>query len=399
MRVLVINPMFTRYGMLGACEQDCLATIRNLKELGHEVRLLTMNNSFNSLDEGKTFYADQGVTVELVAYEQHKLDWRRLRDPAFLDGASWECAQQHMTAAMEEMLDRWQPEFVWSRTTFSWALARLARRRGIPTVIRSVNYEPDHEYLEEGNWLANQIRYYGKVLSERRCLQHSDVLVAITPDEQHIYQRLARGATIDLLPLHSLPRLLRPPHRVLDQKPLRVFCMGSSYNVPHNLAALEFVVEEIVPLARQNTPDVFEFHVMGGKVPPHVTRHAAPDLVFDGFVPNIDAHLQTMDIALVPSLYGQGMQQKIFEPLCRGFPTLTNRRALAGYPYQHDESVLVAETAEDYVRQLCRLQDPALRAKLAEDASRQSHHLFSAERIETLFLNIVQTAQAASLRR
>jgi glycosyltransferase involved in cell wall biosynthesis len=165
--------------------------------------------------------------------------------------------------------------------------------------------------------------------------------------------------------------------------------MAASYSVSHNRAALDFVLEQVWPRLRQAAPQTFHLHILGTKLPrAYYERYAAPDLHLHGFVDDLEGFLDSMDIALTPSPFGQGMQQKIFEPLCRGFPTITHRRGLAGYPYTDGESVLVGADAEDYVRQLLRLRDPALRSKLAASASAVSASLFSQaallERVQSL---------------
>jgi hypothetical protein len=84
----------------------------------------------------------------------------------------------------------------------------------------------------------------------------------------------------------------------------------------------------------------------------------------------------------MPSLSGNGMQQKVFEALCRGFPTVTNRRALAGYAFAEGEHLLLAEDVAGYVAALRRLRDEALRARLGTAARDQAGRLFSAAALD-----------------
>jgi glycosyltransferase involved in cell wall biosynthesis len=261
-----------------------------------------------------------------------------------------------------------------------------------------VNYESIHMLQEDGLTLLNLLRFIGKELGERRSARRSTVLAAITPAEARLYQRVAPRAQVHVLPLRTLPRVLRPPHPVTARRPLRVFSMGASYNVPHNRAALEFVVRQVVPRVRALAPGQFEFHIMGGKIPQAIATQAAPDLIIDGFVDDLETHLMSMDIALAPSRFGQGMQQKVFEPLCRAIPTVASRRALADYPFVHEQHALLADApddaqhAEQFAAHIARLADPVLRQRLAEGASTRAAALFSQPEIDHRLTTILEAA-------
>lgn len=393
MHILVINPLLLRLKALGACEQDRLTNVKDLERLGHTVKLLTTSSRKRPVAEYQTFFQQADMDVQLIPDGRKPLHPARLRDLAFLDGASWEYAAPYFHRAVAEALEAWPPDVVWCHASYLWPAAAQAHRRGIPTVVRSVNYEAIHMIQEDGWKPANVLRFVGKTLGERRALRAASVLAAITPDEHAIYQKIAPDADIVTLPLRTLPRLLRPPQRVIDRQPLHVFMMGASYNVAHNRAGLEFIVTEVVPRVRQVAPGTFVFHVLGSKIPEDLSRaHAAPDLIFDGFVDDLNAHLAGMDIAVSPSRFGQGMQQKVFEPLCRGFPTVTHRRALAGYPFQDGDEVMLADDADGFAAQLQRLCDPALRAKLAQRVSDKAHALFSQSVLDERVSEILERA-------
>ncbi len=392
MRILVINPALLRLTSLGACEQDRMQNIADLKRLGHAVHLLTGHPSYQRHQEVQTYYDQRGIPVTLVALSQQKLRWERLRHPGYLDGASWEYGHPAFQSAVWQALEAVDPDWVWCHGTWMWSAARCAVQYKAAIVIRSVNYEPEQLLHEKGVSLPNRIRFIGKQRAEIESLRSSNVLAAITPDELAIYQRLDPDATVRLLPLRTLPHLLRPARLPVERKPLRVFAMGATYSVPHNAAALRFLVNEVVPRARAASPGSFEFHILGSKVPADVQRTGANDLIFDGYVDDLEAHLESMDIALAPSLAGVGMQQKVFEPLCRAFPTITHRRALAGYLFTDDEHLLLADDADGYVRQLLRLRDPALRQRLSQQAAHQTANLFSQQRFDTDLRAILKAA-------
>jgi len=387
-RILVFTPVFPKLNK-GAAEQDQLYGALTLQQMGHTVRMAAFLPTHQSPDDARAYATDIGLDVTPLPYPVVRLSLPSIANRiasvachiALLDGAAYQHYHPTIRTFAAEQIESFQPDVVWLDNDFLWPLALLARQRGIPVIFRSQNFEPDHMIDESGATLFNYLRYLGKYVGELTALQLGTVLVAITPVEQAKYRRLAPRAKIELLPLRGLPRHLRSLRRVSSRQPLNVFYWGSTYNVSHNRAALNFVVRQIAPKLRIAAPHAFCLHVFGGKAPPDLRQDAAADLIFHGFVPDLENALDNMDIALVPSLYGCGMQQKVFEPLCRGFPTVTSRRALAGYPFEIGRDVLLARSADDFVACLLELRDAQGRTELAANASRRAADLFSNEQL------------------
>ncbi|MBL8153403.1 MAG: glycosyltransferase, partial [Anaerolineae bacterium] len=238
MRILVANPHLVRLNAFGACEQDRLKNAQTFLHLGHEVRAFTFSTPAQPIEAVTQVYADRGLPVTVVPITHARLEPARLTDLAYLDGAAWQYAQSKYLSAFEDTLAEFQPDLIWCHGSYHWAPARLARSHGLRTVIRSVNYEPEQLRHEHDASLANTIRYFGKVQSERRALQSANVMAAITPDELGIYERVDPATCVQLLPLATLPELLREP-TVRDLRPLHSCFMGATYNVPHNRRALD----------------------------------------------------------------------------------------------------------------------------------------------------------------
>jgi glycosyltransferase involved in cell wall biosynthesis len=127
---------------------------------------------------------------------------------------------------------------------------------------------------------------------------------------------------------------------------------------------------------------MFMFHIYGTKFPDAFRRYLNASTVYGGSVAMIEE--DEMDIALVPSLSGRGMQQKIFEPLSRGIPTITSLRGLNGYPFENGKHLLFAETAPDFASALITCVNHRVREKMSKNALALARSLFSQERLDAL---------------
>ena len=178
-------------------------------------------------------------------------------------------------------------------------------------------------------------------------------------------------------------------HKVADKKVLNVFFAGSTYNVSHNRAALKFLLKKIAPQTESDFPGQFKFHVLGRKVPDDLESYFNHNVINHQYLVELEylSLLSEMDVAIVPSLYGAGMQQKVFEPLSRGFPVVTSQRGVAGYPFENGRHLLLAETGEEYVRCLERIKNYELRKQLSMQAKLLSNDLFSEPVLEKIIFN------------
>lgn len=395
-KVLVITPSIP-YPETGAEQSDRAHGIRQLKRIGFDIRVVAKRASFQSNEQVREAEDVLGVSIRTVPYkysnktlsskEQLLKLLAKTRNPRFLDGAALEYAETEISNVVREELDVFKPDFCWFDYTYLWPLYGECKRRNIPIITRSINYEPEHFLDEDGRTIWNYIKTLPKVWSERAVARDSAHIFAITPQEESIYHTL--GASASTLPLRGLPQYLSYSHEIRDRSPLKVFFMGSTYNVSHNRAAAEMFLEDIIPEVNRRALGEFEFYIFGKKLPPALERLVKGNVHYMGYQADLQKSLTEMDVAVIPSLFGAGMQQKIFEPLAMGIPTITSSRGIAGYPFIHNEHVLLCESVEDFADGLLELKSVEKRKYVSNKAKDLSITLFSTESIDKMVAQIL----------
>lgn len=378
MRLLVVTPWIP-YPITGADQQDRFYGFKQLQRLGHDVRVIAKIHAFQPEAEVRAFYEKEGIDLELVPYAPSlagvlaKNLHRVAAEPALLDGAALEYLEPGIVRAVETRVRDWKPDAALVEFSFLWPMNVLLRRLGVPVVMRSANNEAQQAIDEHRGSPLHRVLAIPKFRGERLAARTCDVMLAITPWERAWYERCG-AKDVDVLPLRGLFRTMRPrthaPKDVLD-----VVFLGSSYTNGHNRDALRFVLERVVPLLRERMPGAYRVHVTGKKFPESFTRFTGPDVEVHGFIPELDAFLDTMDVALCPSVTGQGMQQKVYEPLCCGLPLVTHHTA--GYPFEHGVHALFATEPAEYAAHVGTLRDASIRQKLADAAAKRADECFS----------------------
>lgn len=386
-KILLVTPKFP-WPMTGACETDRAEGIKQLLRFGFDVRLIVKD-----LNPNKPIISqiskELGIDIFPISYKYHQQSkiFKYLKifltKPTLLDGAAYEFSDPELVGVFKRQIKDWQPDLVWLDYTFTWPLAKIAKAANLKVVTNSQNYEPEHFLQEEGGGLLNRLMYKAKVFTEQQSVKYSDILFAITPHDQKLYEDLG-ARNIALMPLRSLPSKIRAYREIKAKEKLNVFFAGSTYNVSHNRQALKMVIKDIVPQVNKLFPDKFIFNILGNKFPEDFKKYLNKDIKYLGFVEDLDKTMEEMDISLTPSLSGGGMQQKIFEPMARGIPTVTSSRGLAGYPFKDQEHVLLADSVDDFVDALGKMQNVDLRKKLSFNSIKLSKELFSQSKIDDI---------------
>jgi hypothetical protein len=147
----------------------------------------------------------------------------------------------------------------------------------------------------------------------------------------------------------------------------------------------EKVFRDIAPELERRAPGEFVIHVTGAKLPEEDIKTLPRNVRYEGYIPDFDSFMKTMDIAITQSLGVVGMHGKLFAPVAQGIPTVTQGFALAGFPFKDGEHLLFADTPSEVVEKLVSLREKATRQKIGDAGKRLSEELFSREKlIETL---------------
>jgi hypothetical protein len=374
--ILVITSKLP-YPATGADEQDRFEGLKLLKEAGYEVSVVAKIAKYQKAEDAKKMSEILGMPVDTVPYGFRGFTLRRFLDWKFLDGAAYEYADPMLKQAIEKEIARFKPDSLWLDGSFIWPLIPLARRHKLPVFVRSLQIESTHVFADEGFSIPNIVRAFVKDLGERYMAKHADVVVAINRNEEELYRQMGAKKAITI-PLRQLPSILEKGGiEYRDVKPLHVLFTASTFSVTHNRVGAEKVFKEIAPLLETKAPGEFVIHVTGAKLPEADVAMLPKNVKYEGYIPDFDSFMKTMDIAITQSLGVVGMHGKLFAPIAQGIPTVTQSFALAGFPFKDGEHLLFAESPEEVVEKLLSLRDVKVREKIGEGGLKLSQQLFS----------------------
>ncbi len=120
-----------------------------------------------------------------------------------------------------------------------------------------------------------------------------------------------------------------------------LFFMGKLDYQP-NQEALEFLLEDCMPLLEQAAPGKYQLVVCGG---PRPHRAPAPTVHFTGRVPDIRPYVLAADLCLAPIFSGSGTRLKILEYMAAGKPVVSTAKGAEGLEGLTPQHIRIAERA------------------------------------------------------
>ncbi len=205
--------------------------------------------------------------------------------------------------------------------------------------------------------LGRTRRMEGKLVGE-----FDHVLVTSETDKNALLE-LASPAS-KLTPISVLPNgvdleFFRPNPDVQKDAEMLVFSGKMSYHA--NVSMVKFLAAEIMPRVWLKRPEVRL--VIVGKDPAAEVRAlgADPRITVTGTVEDIRPYLWQAAIAVVPLVYGAGIQNKILEAMACGTPVITTSKTLSSLDVTPGRELLVADGADGFSRSILELLDDSER--------------------------------------
>lgn len=194
-----------------------------------------------------------------------------------------------------------------------------------------------------------------KLLSyERRTLSRFHSHVVCSDEDANRLREIDDSLTIHVAP-NGVVFPEHAPHRNPDHNTVRLLFIGGLSWYP-NRDAVHYFLDDIWPALTRAFPQV-QLDVIGRSPSDKIVAAANTDsrIKVHGFVDNIKAFYRQATAYVCPIRDGGGTKLKIIDALANALPIIANPIACEGIDLIHGESVLFANSAEDYIAQLRRV--------------------------------------------
>jgi glycosyltransferase involved in cell wall biosynthesis len=280
------------------------------------------------------------------------------------------------------------------------------RRLAVPSVLFTHNVEAQI-FKRHADVATNSLvravwkNQWAKMMTfERAALSRFDGVVAVSERDREIFARdYGIENNVHVIPTGvDLDYFSARPQAAAESGSETLVFTGSMDWMP-NIDAIEFFMDEIWPLIIARRPQARAI-IVGRTPPPRLVEQAKRRrlaIEFTGRVEDVRPYVHGAHVYVIPLRVGGGTRLKVFEAMAMGCPMVSTGIGVEGLPLERDKHYLLADTASDFAKAVVKfLEDPGLRAKVAQAARAHVADNFSSKGVATAFEDIcVQVAGAA----
>ena len=213
-------------------------------------------------------------------------------------------------------------------------------------------------------------RWYLKHLSltlrayELEHLNDYDGVVCITKNDAEVFRQAGCRKPVVSIPFGvdsgEVPSV--------EVEPDSLFHIGAMDWLP-NQESIRWLLEEVWPVVHREVPQA-KLYLAGRKMPARWMEAKIEGVSVIGEVPDAMYFIGSKKINVVPLLSGSGIRVKIIEAMSIGKTVITTTVGAQGIDYTDGENILIADTPEQFARQIKRcLDDDAFCSRVGEAAA------------------------------
>lgn len=146
--------------------------------------------------------------------------------------------------------------------------------------------------------------------------------------------------------------------------------VGSLGYYPNRDAAI-FFCDQILPIIRKHAPMAFSFKIVGMDAPKKFVYYLSkfPEVDLIGPVVDTGPIYEYSDAVVIPIRAGGGTRIKALEAFAYRKPVISTSVGVEGIPVNHEQHILIGDTAEDFARQCVRvMKDSSIGRNMVENS-------------------------------
>lgn len=354
---------------LGPTKRNFPLFLENLKR--HEVSVL----AFGTEEEERRFREMHGAKCKHIVFVNN----RRPRALNFLLRL-WFLAtgrssyrrfyNRSFARALSDLLKKERFDLIHCCTTI---LGYYQLPENIPLVGDTHNVEYDNiyrAYKQSRNIILKAYFYWDHLRlkhEEVEITNKFDVVVTTTDRDRQLYLKQLPDKRMVVIP-NGVEQAFFQRLDVAEEPKTMVFTGLMNYLPNHH--GITYFLDEVFPLILERQPDA-RIMIVGAFPPKKLLRRASANVIVTGWVDDVRPYFLRGQVFVIPLLIGGGIRGKALEAMAMRRPIVTTTLGCEGINLKHEESALFADTPGEFADAVVRLfNDPALRARLAENAYR-----------------------------
>jgi glycosyltransferase involved in cell wall biosynthesis len=154
--------------------------------------------------------------------------------------------------------------------------------------------------------------------------------------------------------IHKCPWVVELPDYEASFKERQGVAFLGGYEHPANVDAVEFFIEQVMPLLRHKNRAIKVF-IYGSHMPTSFYEYACDDVIIRGYVKSLDDVYLKHRVFIAPLFFGAGVKGKVLAAAAYGMPCVLSPIAIEATGLVHNVSALVAQSPQQWADYVDRL--------------------------------------------
>lgn len=274
-------------------------------------------------------------------------------------------------------------------------------KKDIKCILDTQNCETQiiKRYAQESNNIFKKLylKFEEKKLKrfERWAIKDADKLILLSNEDKIQLERLCRSELkCEVIPIGVLrPSIVKVVNIDKADDTINILFLGTLTWAPNSEGIIWFLENVIQKLGHK----IGKFHLyIVGKNPGNKLKELAnqfSNITITGYVDSVDEYYEKCDFMIVPLFIGSGQRVKIIESFSRGMPVLSTSVGAEGLMCRNGEDILIADDAENFVRQIEVMRDKKIRKKLSCNGRKLFEKYYSVEAVAKKLCDVVDCIQ------
>jgi sugar transferase (PEP-CTERM/EpsH1 system associated) len=228
---------------------------------------------------------------------------------------------------------------------------------------------------------------------ERDACRRVDCVIAVSEADAEMMQRDYGLAKVYDIPTGVDVEFFKPTGEIATRPNSLVFT-GSMDWLP-NEDAMQYFINDVMPLVRQAVPDL-RLTIVGRSPYPSLVELAGRDsnIVVTGRVDDVRPYMEEAAAFIVPIRIGGGTRLKIYEAMAMEKPVISTTVGAEGLNVNDGEDLLLADSPADFAKAVVRvLQEPPFARQLGSKGAQKVRQLYAWNKVAEKFDSICRSVK------